>query len=45
LVQLSGFAGKHQDEGAQVVSQLTEMAEVAADLEGRLKEIGSQMNF
>ena len=45
LVQLSGFAGKHQDEGAQVVSQLTEMAEVAADLEGRLREIDSRINI
>jgi len=45
LVQLGGFAGKHQDEGAQVVSQLAEMAEVASDLEGRLKEIGARINI
>ncbi|MFP4226977.1 MAG: dynamin family protein [Desulfobacterales bacterium] len=45
LVQLGGYAGKHQDEGARLVDQLNEMAEVASDLEKRLKEIGSRMNM
>ena len=45
LVQLGGYAGKHQDEGARLVDQLNEMAEVASDLEKRLKEIGSRINM
>lgn len=45
LVQLGGFAGKHQDERAQLVNQLNEMAEVAADLEKRLQAIDSRINM
>ncbi|MDZ7832343.1 MAG: dynamin family protein [Desulfobacterales bacterium] len=45
LVTLGGYAGKHQDEGARLVDQLNEMAEVASDLEKRLKEIGSRINM
>ena len=43
LVQLSEFAGKHQDNGANLVSRLNDMAEIAADLENRLKEMDMQI--
>ena len=43
LVKLSEFAGKHQDNGTNLVSRLNDMAEIAADLENRLKDMDGQI--
>jgi len=43
LVELSESAGKHQVDETHLVNQLNDMASVAVELEGRLKEIESQI--
>ncbi len=43
LVELSEFAGKHQLDGTHLVNQLNDMASVAVELEGRLKEIALEV--